>query len=113
MNRPEVHDVLRRWRALADAHRPERMLVGETYVLDLDSLIPYYGTGEDELNLAFNFLFVHADLDAERDARDRRGRGGEAARRRLAGLHGLQPRRGPAGDALGRRRRAARRAPRC
>ena len=36
MNRPEVHDVLRRWRALADAQDPERVLVGETYVLDLD-----------------------------------------------------------------------------
>jgi len=64
MNRPEVHDVLRRWRSLAESDDPPRVLVGETYVLDLDSLIPYYGKGEDELNLAFNFLFVHADLDA-------------------------------------------------
>ena len=65
MNRPEVHDVLRRWRALADADDPRAILVGETYVLDLDGLMPYYGNGEDELNLAFNFLFVHADLDAD------------------------------------------------
>ena len=65
MNRPEVHDVLRRWRALADAQDPRRVLVGETYVLDLDSLIPFYGQGEDELNLAFNFLFVHSELDAD------------------------------------------------
>lgn len=64
MNRPELHDVLRRWRALSDAEDPERILVGETYVLDLESLMPFYGSG-DELNLAFNFLFVHADLDAE------------------------------------------------
>ena len=56
--------MLRRWRALAQDADPARVLVGETYVLDLDGLIPYYGTGEDELNLAFNFLFVHADLDA-------------------------------------------------
>ena len=42
------------------------MLVGETYVLDLDSLIPFYGQGEDELHLAFNFLFVHSELDAGR-----------------------------------------------
>ena len=27
--------------------------------------MPYYGDGEDELNLAFNFLFVHADLEAD------------------------------------------------
>jgi alpha-glucosidase len=61
MNRPEVHDVLRRWRAVAD---PERILVGETYVLELAQLFPFYGAGEDELHMAFNFLFVHADLDA-------------------------------------------------
>jgi len=64
MNRPEVHDVLRRWRALAAAADPERILVGETYVLDLEELMPFYGTGEDELHMAFNFLFVHAELDA-------------------------------------------------
>ena len=61
MNRPEVHDVLKRWRRISD---PDRILVGETYVLELDQLIPYYGTGEDQLHLAFNFLFVHAELDA-------------------------------------------------
>jgi alpha-glucosidase len=61
MNRPEVHDVLKRWREVSE---PDRILVGETYVLDIDQLIPYYGTGEDQLHLAFNFLFVHADFDA-------------------------------------------------
>jgi alpha-glucosidase len=61
MNRPEVHDVLKRWRRVSE---PDRILVGETYVLDLDQLIPYYGSGEDELHLAFNMLFVHAELDA-------------------------------------------------
>ena len=66
MNRPEVHDVLRRWRIVSDADTPRRMLVGETYVLDLDQLVPFYGNGEDELNLAFNFLFVHAPLEAGR-----------------------------------------------
>jgi alpha-glucosidase len=64
-NRPELHDVLRRWRTVATEQKPERMLVGETYVLELDELMPYYGTGRDELHLAFNFLFVHADLDAK------------------------------------------------
>jgi alpha-glucosidase len=61
MNRPEVHDVLKRWRRVSE---PDRILVGETYVLDVDQLIPYYGSGEDQLHLAFNFLFVHAALDA-------------------------------------------------
>ena len=44
MNRPELHDVLRRWRALTAARDgDEPMLVGETYVLDLEQLIPFYG----------------------------------------------------------------------
>jgi alpha-glucosidase len=64
MNRPEVHDVLHRWRRVSDAEDPERILVGETYVLDLEALIPFYGQ-DDELHLAFNFLFIHADLEAE------------------------------------------------
>ena len=34
-------------------------------MLDLDHLIPYYGKGEDELHLAFNFLFVHEELEAD------------------------------------------------
>jgi alpha-glucosidase len=63
MNRPEVHDVLRRWRALADAYEPERVLLGEAYVLDYDRLAAFYGE-RDELHLAFNFLLTHARLDA-------------------------------------------------
>jgi alpha-glucosidase len=64
MNRPEVHDVLRRWRKLAGGHDPERILVGETYVFELEQLLPFYGNGSDELHLAFNFLFMHAPFDA-------------------------------------------------
>jgi alpha-glucosidase len=61
MNRPEVHEVLQRWRAITDG---DRVLVGETYVLDLEQLFPFYGTGDNQLHMAFNFLFVHAELDA-------------------------------------------------
>ncbi len=64
MNRPEVHDVLRRWRLLSDAERPPRMLLGETHVFDLDQWAAFYGSGEDELHLAFNFLFLHAPFSA-------------------------------------------------
>jgi alpha-glucosidase len=56
--------VLRRWRRLASASEPERILVGETYVFELDQLIPFYGSGTDELHLAFNFLFIHSRFDA-------------------------------------------------
>ncbi len=61
-NRSEIHDVLRRWRALADGYEPERLLLGETWVMDLDELATFYGR-TDELQLAFNFPFMFAGLD--------------------------------------------------
>jgi alpha-glucosidase len=63
MERPEVHDVLRRWRALANTYDPPRILLGETYVLDVRTMGRFYGTG-DELHLAFNFTFIHAPFEA-------------------------------------------------
>jgi alpha-glucosidase len=63
MHRPEVHDVLRRWRAIADGYDPERILVGETWAVDLDALPAYYGT-DDELHLAFNFAFATDGMHA-------------------------------------------------
>ncbi|MGZ8740657.1 MAG: alpha-amylase family glycosyl hydrolase [Gaiellaceae bacterium] len=62
-NRAEIHSVLRRWRELADDYEPERLLVGETWVMDLDELASFYGDS-DELQLAFNFPFMFAGLDA-------------------------------------------------
>jgi alpha-glucosidase len=61
----ETHGVLGRWRALADAYEPPRVLVGETWVFDLARLAAFYGTGTDQLHLAFNFPFVFAGLEAE------------------------------------------------
>jgi alpha-glucosidase len=61
--RPEVHDVLRRWRAIADSYDPPRILVGETYVLEPELFASFYGHG-DELNLAFNFMLLHSELSA-------------------------------------------------
>ncbi len=63
-NRPEVHDVIRRWRAIADSYDPPRILVGETHVFDVDTLASFYGKG-DELNLAFNFLLLHSRFEPE------------------------------------------------
>jgi alpha-glucosidase len=65
MNRPEVHDVFRRWRKLCDSYEPKRILVGETFVMDLEQMARYYGSGDDELTLAFNFPFALSDFDAE------------------------------------------------
>lgn len=63
VERPEVHDVLRHWRRLADTYDPPRVLLGETYVLDVRNMGRFYGTG-DELHLAFNFTYVHAPFEA-------------------------------------------------
>jgi alpha-glucosidase len=65
MNRPEVHEIYRRWRAIADAYRQPRALVGETWVPDLKRWSGFYGAEDDELHLCFNFAFVFADLRAE------------------------------------------------
>lgn len=62
-NRAEIHDVLRSWRELAGEYEPARLLLGETWVLDLDELASFYGRG-DELQLGFNFPFMFAGLDA-------------------------------------------------
>ena len=63
MNRPEGHDILRSWRRLCDANGGQ-VLVGETFVYDLEELIPFYGDGSDELHLAFNIPFAMAPLEA-------------------------------------------------
>jgi alpha-glucosidase len=64
-NRPEVHDILRRWRRLADTYDPPRVLLGETNVEELETLVSFYGTGRDELDLAFNFVLINAPFEAE------------------------------------------------
>ena len=61
--RPEVHDVLRRWRKIADEYDPPRVLIGETSVDRIEDLVAFYGTGDDELDLAFNFPFFEAPFD--------------------------------------------------
>ena len=64
MNRPETHEILRSWRVLVDSYEPPRILVGEAYVLDIPAWARFYGSGSDELNLAFNFEFVHSAFEA-------------------------------------------------
>jgi alpha-glucosidase len=61
---PELHEVLRRWRAIADGYDPPRLLLGETYVFDLGTLASFYGAG-DEIQLAFNMPFLFAPFDAD------------------------------------------------
>ena len=63
-NRPEVHGVIQRWRALADTYDEPRVLIGETPV-PVDDLARYYGAGDDELHLAFNFNFISAPFESD------------------------------------------------
>ena len=63
-DRPEAHDILRRWRAIADGYEPPRLLIGETNVDTLTTLMDFYGDGHDELHGGFNFVFLNAALEA-------------------------------------------------
>ena len=63
-DRPEVHEVFRRWRALCRAYEPERVLLGETFLFDAERIGAYYGRG-DELHLAFNFIPALGPFEAE------------------------------------------------
>jgi alpha-glucosidase len=59
MGRPEVHDVVRHLRRVADEF-PGRVLVGEAY-LPVEELAAYLGHGaDDEFHLAFDFELLHS-----------------------------------------------------
>jgi alpha-glucosidase len=64
---PEGVDVHRRWRRVAEEYDPTRLLLGETYVLDLDTLLQY--VVPDGLQLCMNLTFLHAPFVARGLAR--------------------------------------------
>jgi alpha-glucosidase len=57
-----IHERLRGLRAVVDAY-PDRMLVGEVYLLDLHRVVQYL-VGGDKLHMAHNFAFLHTPWDA-------------------------------------------------
>ena len=63
MFRPETHEILREWRALARTYEPPRLLLGEAYSLEVEQWVGYFGEHDDQLDLAFAFMLTHADLD--------------------------------------------------
>lgn len=84
-NLPEVHDVIRRMRAMVAKYPGDRVLIGETYLPNTAELDKWYGgTAHDELQLPMDMLLGFSNkLDA-------------AAFRRYiseadAQLHGAQP----------------------
>ncbi|WP_020574126.1 glycoside hydrolase family 13 protein [Actinopolymorpha alba] len=66
-NQPEVHDVWRRWRSIADEYTErdghERVLIGEVGVLDPAQLAMYQRP--DELHQTFYFEFLHTNFEEE------------------------------------------------
>ena len=60
---PEAIDVHRRWRRVTAEYDPEPLLLGETYVMELERLMPYLVP--DGLQLCMNFVFLHTPFVAE------------------------------------------------
>ena len=86
-DRPEAHDILRHWRAIADALRarapPHRR---DQRGDDSSGLVQFYGSGRDELHGGFNFQFMHAPFKAAALRDRRRGHRGAAPPGGLADL---------------------------
>ena len=61
-NLPELHDVLRKLRSVAD--ESHAVLVGETWTSNIEQLSAYYGPHNDELQMPMDFMFFSvAKLD--------------------------------------------------
>jgi alpha-glucosidase len=61
---PEVHEILRGFRRTLEEY-DARVAIGEVFILDPRRFIGYYGRGDDELHLAFNFAFLRAPWSAD------------------------------------------------
>ena len=64
VDRDAIHDVYRRWRAVADSYDEPRLLVGEVWLPDAQRLARYLRA--DELHTAFNFDFLSCAWDRSR-----------------------------------------------
>jgi alpha-glucosidase len=64
VDREDLHDVYRSWRALADTYEGERTLIGEIWLPDGERFTRYLRA--DELHTAFNFDFLTCGWDARR-----------------------------------------------
>jgi len=56
---PEVHDVLKKLRKVAD--ESNAVLIGETWTSNIDELKQYYGEHDDELQMPMDFMFTTVD----------------------------------------------------
>ena len=58
-NLPEVHDVLKGLRKIADKY--DAVLIGETATQNIEQLEQFYGSHNDELQMPMDFLFTDID----------------------------------------------------
>jgi alpha-glucosidase len=64
-DRPEVHDVIRRFRQVLEEYGGNRVMIGETAIFDPASLVRYYGASLDEFHIPFNFITLTQPWDAQ------------------------------------------------
>ncbi|WP_291418226.1 glycoside hydrolase family 13 protein [Actinophytocola sp.] len=62
LDRDELHDIYRSWRAIADSYEEPRVLVGEVWLADPGRFARYLRP--DEMHTAFNFDFMTRPWDA-------------------------------------------------
>ncbi|MFJ5880315.1 alpha-amylase family glycosyl hydrolase [Kitasatospora cineracea] len=62
LDRDDLHDIYRSWRAVADGYDPPRVLIGEVWVPDAERFARYLRP--DEMHTAFNFDFLGRPWDA-------------------------------------------------
>lgn len=65
MHLPQTHEIIRLWRTVVDAVAPGTLLVTETNVPH-DENLTYFGTGDDEAHLVYQFALPPLTLDAFR-----------------------------------------------
>ncbi len=63
IDRDELHDIYRGWRAVADSYPDERILVGELWLEDTERFARYLRN--DEMHTAFNFDFMSRPWEAK------------------------------------------------
>jgi alpha-glucosidase len=64
INQPEVHHLLKDFRALFEAYPGDRVTIGETWFEDPRELASYYGQNLDELHMPFNFQLIPLPWEA-------------------------------------------------
>ncbi|MGA7413802.1 MAG: alpha-glucosidase [Bryobacteraceae bacterium] len=84
-NLPEVHGVIKRMRAMIDSYPGDRVLIGETYLPNVEELDKWYGGAKhDELQLPMD---MQVGFEPKLDAAEFRKRIADAESK----LHGSQP----------------------